>query len=167
MKIKIKKVKKEDASSSYSYFRDWVLQLFPDYKESLRKKMLEKVYNEKYISEQIAKNGIVLMAVSENKPVGILITDPPLGGISFGIWLMVDSKLQKHGVGKSLLKKWEEEALEQGCHSLKLEADIRNVEYYKKRGFEIIGLEKKGYFGTDNYLFHKIIAEPKEENMFK
>ncbi len=66
-----------------------------------------------------------------------------------------------------MLKKWEEVAKEKGAHGLQLEADKRNVEFYKKMGFKEVGFLEKGYFGTSNYIFFKVIQEPKEENFLK
>jgi len=99
--------------------------------------------------------------------VGIFIADKLYGGISYGVWLIVDSNFQGRGIGESLLKHWEDEVKKQGGHGLKLEADKRNVEYYKKMGFRLVGLEKKSYYGLDEYVFQKTIAQPKEENFFK
>jgi len=163
MEILIKKVKKEDLPEFYNHYKSWVMELFPEYSENLKKKMTEKLFGKEYILERI-KEGIVLVALSGENPVGMFMADPPLGGLSYGVWLMVDVNCQGKGIGKSLLERWEEEALKQGCHNLRLEADHRNVGFYERMGFKLIGIEEKGYFGTDNYLFQKIIAEPNEKN---
>lgn len=167
METIIRKVKAGDVSDIFSHYKDWVMGLFPEYSETLRKNLVKKVFDEEYVNKKIKEKGIVLAAISEGQLVGVLIADKLFGGISYGAWLIVDSNFQRKGIGKNLLKHWEDEVRKQGGHGLRLDADKRNVEYYKKMGFRMIGLERKGYFGTDNYLFQKTIAEPKEENFFK
>lgn len=57
--------------------------------------------------------------------------------------------------------------LKLGAHSLQLQADKRNLTFYKNRGYDIIGLDAQGYYGTDNYLMKRIIQEPKEKNFLR
>jgi len=164
MEIRIERIKEKEVPHISNHYTEWIMRLFPEYPESVKKKMIEKYYNGKHLLETLRKNGIILVVYLGKEMVGILVTDPPLGGLSYAPWLMVGSSFQGRGIGKSLLKRWEEEAKKQGCHNLRVEADHRNVGFYEKMGFTLIGLEKKGYFGTDNYLFQKIIAEPDEKN---
>jgi ribosomal protein S18 acetylase RimI-like enzyme len=165
IEVVIKKITEKEINSIYPYYKKWIMDLFPEFSMTTRKKIAEKLYGEKYIYKLINENGIVLVASLGKKPVGIFLADPSSDGLSYASWLMVDSYLQGKGVGKSLLRKWEEEAKKQKCHNLRVEADHRNVGFFEKAGFRLIGVEQKGYFGTDNYLFQKIIAEFKEENI--
>jgi ribosomal protein S18 acetylase RimI-like enzyme len=164
MEITVKKIKEEEVENIYPYYKNWIITLFPEFSEAIKKKISDKSYGEKYIHKLIKQNGIALIAFLGKRPVGIFLADPPSDGLSYASWLMVDSYVQGKGIGKSLLRRWEEEAKKQKCHNLRIEADHRNVGFFEKMEFKLIGLEQKGYFGTDNYLFQKIIAEPKEEN---
>ena len=167
MSFKFKQLKEEDVDFIFEHYKKWVLSLFPEYSTSLRKEFVEKGYGKEYIVKKINQNAIVLGAFENDIPIGILITGEHWGGVSYCGWLMVDEKFQKKGVGKGLLEEWEKIAKKLGIHCLRLDADKRNIEFYKKMGFKLIGLEEKGYFGTDNYLFQKIIGDPKEKNYFK
>lgn len=164
MEIIIRKIRTEEVRDIYPYYRDWIANLFPEFSEFTKKKITEKLYGEEYICELIKNNGIILTAFLGKRPVGIFMADPPSDGLSYASWFMVDSYVQGKGIGKKLIKEWEMEAKKQGCHNLRIEADHRNVGFFEKMKFRLIGLEEKGYFGTDNYLFQKIIAEPNEKN---
>ena len=50
---------------------------------------------------------------------------------------------------------------------IQLQSDRRNLEFYKKRGYSVLGFDEKGYFGVDNYIMKKVIQEPKEKNFLK
>lgn len=163
MEIRIEKIKAKDVPKISSHYTEWIDNLFPEYPENVRKRMIKKIYNKKHLLEEVKRDGIILTAYLGKELVGMFVADPPLGGLSYSLWLMVGSAFQGRGIGKALLKKWEEEAKKQGCHNLRVEADHRNVGFYEKVGFKLIGMEKKGYFGTDNYLFQKIIGEPNVE----
>ncbi len=113
------------------------------------------------------KTRLIIGAFIEEKIVGFIEAEYPFGGVSLGIWLIVHSDYQRRGVGKALLQKWEEIIKSLGGHNLYLYADKRNKQYYEKMGFKLIGLHAKGWFGQDEYIFSKIIAEPKEENYLK
>jgi ribosomal protein S18 acetylase RimI-like enzyme len=166
MKIEIRKATKEDIDKIFEKFKTWIMDFFHEYSVSLRKKFLEKDFNKEYLYKQ-AEEGLVMIPFVNSEPIGLLVADELSAGISYCSWVLVDREFQGKGIGKTLLKSWEDEIKKIGGHGLRLNADKRNVEYYKRLGFRLIGLHEKGYYGTDNYLFQKTIAEPKEENFFK
>lgn len=166
MKIEIRKATKEDIQNIFNCFKNWVMEFFPEYSINVRRKFLEKDFNESYLCKQV-REGLVLIPFCNSEPVGLFVSEKLSAGISYCSWLIVDKKFHKQGIGKRLLKYWEDAIKKRGGHGLRLDADKRNVEYYKKMGFRLIGLNEKSYYGSDDYLFKKTIAEPKEENFFK
>ncbi len=165
----INKVELAEVDELFDLFSKLILSQFPEYTQRVRKHLItsNRTYNKDFITKKIEEEHIVLCAKVNGKIVGIFIADRPLGGASFGYWLMVDPAFQRKGIGRDLLKTWEEIAKNSGAHNLRLESDKANVEYYKKMGFKLIGLDEKGYFGSDNYIFAKIIQEPNEENIIR
>jgi GNAT superfamily N-acetyltransferase len=88
-------------------------------------------------------------------------------GVGNCSWLMVDRTHQKKGIGKKLVTAMEEEMKKIGDHSVNIYASEWNIPFYKKLGYELVGLYKKAWFGADYYLFVKTIQEPKEENFLR
>ncbi len=107
------------------------------------------------------------MAKDKDQIVGFLMVSAAYGGVSFGNWLVVCRNYQRQGIASKLLKIWEKEAKKWGCHKLHLLTEGRNVSFYQKRGFILLGLIPKNYFGADDFYFYKTIQEPKEENYLK
>lgn len=168
-KILIEELKEQELDIFYDLFKKCTQNLFPGYSERTREYLHshERTYNKEVIRRKIKNGDTLLIAKSDGNIVGYLIADKQFGGVSFCHWLVVDPGVQKKGIGKMLLVHWEQMAKVNGAHSLRLESDKRNLEYYKNRGYAAIGLDEKGYFGSDNYILKKSIQEPKEENWFK
>ncbi len=125
-------------------------------------------FNKKYFTDKIKSgNKIVYLALDNREIIGFLVVETIDGGVSFGLWLAVDEDQRGKGVASSLLKLWEKEVIDWGGHNIYLYTEKRNLQFYKKRGFTFIGLIPKSWFGSDHYLFHKIIQEPKEENYLR
>lgn len=70
----------------------------------------------------------------------------PWGGISFIFWLAVDPKVQHKGIGTAILKEWEKIAKANGGHAVHLDSAEKNLKFYDKLGYKLIGHDKKGYF---------------------
>lgn len=168
MDIEIKQISKEHVDDFFDFFSVGVESLFPEYTNNIRKYLSSnKAISKEMLVKKIENNNFVLAAFKNNKIIGLLIADVPFGGGSFAHWLIVTGEHQKKGIGRSLLSKWEELALASGAHYLQLEISERNIGFYEKVGFVQVGLQKKGAFGTDNYIYYKLIQEPKEENFLR
>jgi len=169
MDIIVRQTTKEEIDEYFDFFSKSVQALFPEYTENTRKFFYtnSRALNKEEILKKIEEGHVVLEALVDDKIAGLLIAGKPFGGVSFCHWLMVDPNFQRKGIGTKLLTYWEEIVKEMGAHNLKLEAIDKNLKFYGDFGFETLGLEKKGSFGTDNYILRKIIQEPKEENYLK
>lgn len=104
-------------------------------------------------------------AFEGDKLVGYLILMEPDGGVIYLRLLGVIPSYQRQGIGKQLLAKADEIAIDHGCHAIHLEADKKQVPYYETQGYIQFGFEEKGDYGTDNYHLTKHVAEP-DENKF-
>jgi hypothetical protein len=56
---------------------------------------------------------------------------------------------------------------EKDAHMLYLYSGQGKVPFYKKVGYEWVGVMKKSWFGQDHHVFTKLLSEPVEENFLK
>ena len=168
-RVIIEKVIEKDLDEFFKVFSGLIQSEMLEYSERTRKYFYtnNRAINKKVLKRKLGEGNIVLSATLKKKIVGILIADRPFGGISICHWLAVDRQFQMMGIGRSLLLGWEKISKDDGAHGLRLETDKRNIDFYKKMGFSLIGLDKRGEFGTDNYVMKKLIQTPKEENFLK
>ena len=110
---------------------------------------------------------MILGAYSRGLIVGFAHGTLPWGGISIVYWLAVDPKFQHKGIGTAILKEWEKIAEEKGAHSIHLDSNKKNLKFYEKLGYKVIGFDEKSWFGASGYILTKLIQEPKEENFLK
>lgn len=165
--IQVKKVSEKSLDEFYNLFSSGISTQFPEYSSSQKKFFLKKHSKKKYTQLASDKNRLLLGAWIGKQLVGLMDIVMPVGGISFGIWLLVDPQFQKKGIGMKLLQTWEEKVKRKGAHGLYLYSPQRNVLYYKKMGFTLLGHWENSWFNFDNYVFTKLIQEPKEENYLK
>ena len=87
-----------------------------------------------------------------------------LGGTYWG-WMYVDilwvhENHRKKGIGSRLLRKAEEEAISGGCHHVHLDTmSWQAPEFYKKHGYEIIGVLPDIPSGNQKYLLMKALRD--------
>lgn len=87
-----------------------------------------------------------------------------LGGTYWG-WMYVDilwvhEKHRKKGIGSKLLAEAEREAVHRGCHHVHLDTmSWQAPEFYKKHGYEIIGILPDIPKGNQKYLLMKTLVE--------
>lgn len=130
--------------------------------------MCDEGFNKGYFRKGITnRNKIIYLALDDSNIFGYLIVEKLDGGVSFGEWLAVDNNYQKRGIAISLLKMWENEVLKWGGHMVYIYTEKRNLEFYKNRGFNYVGLMPKSWYGADHYLFYKTLQEQKEENYLR
>lgn len=101
---------------------------------------------------------------SENVPIGIFLEDESqikkagLTGEIFGNWLCikylwVSDSLRHQGIGSSLIKKAEDEAIRQGAKYVFVDTfSFQAPEFYRKLGFkEVFQLKEYPYTGSRSY----------------
>lgn len=161
MNITIREIKDTEIDDLKKVFLETVQNEFPEYSQNIRD------YFTKAYFTQMMKCEIKLGAFCNKTLVGYLLANKPFGGILFVNWLAILKDYQRKGIGKIILKQIEKTALKLGAHSIHLEAEKRNLPFYKSMGFIEFGFDKEGYFGTDNYLLKKVLRKPDERNFLK
>lgn len=160
--ISLRRLNKNDLREFDEIFTETIQKEFSEYS----KKTLDYFTDTKY-KRKMFNCEIRIGAFINDKLVGFLLAQDPVGGVLQVFWIAVIKPYQKRGIGSKLLGYLEKMALKKGVHNLQLQSDARNIPFYKKTGYQILGYDLKGYFGTDNYLMKKLIQEPKEENFLK
>lgn len=103
----------------------------------------------------------------KDRLVAYLLAPEYEGGVSWIYWLAVLKNYQGRGIGTMLLKFFEKLCIKQGVHSIIFYADKRNVTFYLRRGYNVIGFDEKSYFGPDAYIIKKLIQKPEEKKFLK
>lgn len=169
MKYRLIEAKTSEAIHDfYVYFSLTLAKFFPHYSKKTIDYFVNSAFNEKYFQDYSNKNDInIFLSLVDNKISGYLVAVSPYGGIGFCSWVAVDEKFRGMGIASALLDAWEKTSLKQGAHKLQLWTDVRNVEFYKKRGFELLGKVSDNYFGSDDYYFYKTLRKSSDKNIFK
>ena len=85
-----------------------------------------------------------------------------LGGTYWG-WMYVDilwvhEKHRHTGIGSKILREAENEAIRRGCHHIHLDTmSWQSPEFYKKHGYEVIGILPDITKGNQTYLLMKAL----------
>ena len=168
MDLKIRKAKEKDLPSFFTFFKATLTKEFPEYKEKTRQYMLGYGYSLKRIKKGLKTGGWQLfLAFGGQKIVGFLLSRIQFGGVAWGEWIAVDKKYQRKGIGSSLLKIWEKQAIKDGAHQLQFVSSLKASSFYQKEGAVLVGKTPKAYFGIDNYYFYKNLRKPNEKNFLK
>lgn len=168
MKFIIRKLTQNDLPQLLNHIKITLEEDFLMYK----KRSIEaqkKMYNKNFFSK-ILKNekGILLGAFDKKKLIGFIVMDDKDGGVGFVEWLAVKKSYRGKGIGTSLLKQLEKKALSKYYHYLFFYTESqKNIEFYKKRGFEYVGLQRKSWFGENEYMLQKALRGNPFEEIFK
>lgn len=162
MVVKFRKLTSKDNKALQQVFSETVFQDFLEYNLATRRFFLSKAYIEDMFSLK-SKFG----AFVDNKMVGYLIAWGPHGGVAYIYWFAVLKQFRDQGLGSQFLVWFEAWCKKEGVHNIQLQADDRNLDFYKKRGYEVWGEDKQSYFGTDTNMMRKLIQKPKTKNYLK
>ena len=114
-----------------------------------------------YNSERVGEDGHTPLNIIEYDENGNSIGGI-LGGTYWG-WMYVDilwvhEKYRKKGIGSRLLREAEQEAVRRGCHHVHLDTmSWQAPEFYKKHGYEVIGILPDIPSGNEKYLLMKAL----------
>ncbi len=167
--MKIRKLTKKDLPKFLELFNEVLTEDFPEYRPRVTRIYVEHLFNEKFFKRFIKKKrNCVLRAYSKNELIGALTIYGHSGGVAEFEWLLVDKQYRKKGLGTKLLSEGEKWAIKHKFHYLFFHTESqKNVEFYRKRGYEHIGLQKKAWFGIDEHLLQKILREEPFEEIFQ
>ena len=123
----------------------------------------------KYIRESLCKFNETIVGSDNHTPINIVEYDIDgniIGGIIGGTywgWMYVDilwvqEDHRKKGIGSKLLLEAEKEAIRRGCRHVHLDTmSWQAPEFYKKHGYEIIGILPDIPSGNQKYLLIKAL----------
>jgi ribosomal protein S18 acetylase RimI-like enzyme len=165
MDYQIKQLNSKDFEKFYTFAHDFVLNQFLDYPPVVRRKWFSIEFKKKELLEKLKEEKlIVLLAYDKDAIIGFSMIFLEDGGALYLSWLCVDEQYRGKGIGSSFLKRIETIALDNKRHFIYLSTEnLRNIEYYKKRGFYLVGLRKEAWFGMDEYAMQKNLCTPFKE----
>ena len=123
----------------------------------------------KYIRDSLYQFNNEIVGDDGHTPIHIVEYDNDgnvIGGILGGTYwgwmyvdiLWVDENHRKKGIGSRLLRAAEEEAIRRGCHHVHLDTmSWQAPDFYKKHGYEIIGVLPDIPGGNQKYLLMKTL----------
>jgi len=168
MNYQIHKATEKDIDLFFPLFQETVTTKFPEYSKNTLIYLLKLDYSKSKIQNLIKnKESNLFLALQGKIIVGFLLAENSHGGIAFCNWIAVSQHHQKQGLGTKLIQTWEQHALKEGAHKLHLWTEERNVTFYKKQGFTLLGKIPDDYFGADDYIMYKSLRKSNENNFLK
>lgn len=119
----------------------------------------------KYNEERVEKDGHTPLNIVEYDADGNIIGGI-LGGTYWG-WMYIDimwvrEDHRRKGLGSKLISEAEKEAVRRGCHHVHVDTmSWQAPEFYKKHGYEVIGVLPDIPKGNEKYLLMKALQERK------
>ena len=102
----------------------------------------------------------VLGIKKDGQLVGIITLKGDYGGVLYIDFLGVAKSFRQKGLGKILLAAAEKWSLAHKYHYLWLNTESqKNIDYYRRRGFEYVGVHRKSWFGADEHIMGKLLRE--------
>ena len=123
----------------------------------------------RYIRESLYRFNEEMVGSDGHAPINIVEYDSEgniIGGIIGGTywgWMYVDilwvhEDHRKKGIGSNLLREAEKEAVRRGCHHVHLDTmSWQAPDFYKKHGYEVIGILPDIPSGNQKYLLIKAL----------
>lgn len=168
MNILIDTLSTQGINEFYQVFTTVLKEDFPGYTQAVINYFLTKAYNISSYHYWITTGWkIVFIAREEGKIIGFAVVDKPYGGVCFCRWLGVLKDFRQKGAGIMLIQKWEEYAKTYGCHKIEIASQPEAKPFYDKCRLNLEGMRKLSYFGIDQYIYGKVLANPKDEIMIK
>ena len=163
--FEIKEVEASNLEQFLDFAKKFILNQFFDYPQNVRNAYWKYDFNRENLLKQIEKDEAdIFVAIVDKKIVGFSVVDFYYGGQAHMKWIGILEDYRGEGIGTALLLKIEENLKKHYCHFITIWTETKkNVEFYKKRGYYLIGLQKESWFGIDEYLMQKNLRKPFEE----
>ncbi|MBD3280045.1 GNAT family N-acetyltransferase [Candidatus Dojkabacteria bacterium] len=91
------------------------------------------------------------------KLVGFIWGNSTYAGLGFISWLKVAGEYKRNGIGGRLIGYYEDFVRSKGGHVVELYCFQGMKEYYRKQGYEVIGIREKGYFKLKQFILNKYL----------
>ncbi|MDD5144545.1 MAG: GNAT family N-acetyltransferase [Candidatus Pacebacteria bacterium] len=158
--LKIRRAEMSDIRPFYELFKHCLKTQFPHYSSKTINAYLKKYFTRENIAFDLRRKIVdLLLAFVGEEVAGYILTNPPYGGVVYISWFSVKDSFQGHGIGSALLKEYEKIAKKRKIHKIHLWTDERNVKFYKKKKWILVGHVPDNYFGSEDYLFYKTIQK--------
>lgn len=169
MNLSVRPLQSVEFDQFYEIFTQVIVEEFPEYSKNIVRYLLTKIYtktNFLYWLDNDMKT--ILLCVNDGREIiGFAVIDEPYGGVSLCRWLGVLRKYQRKTAGSLLVAKWLENATLQGCHKAEVASQPGARMFYARMGMKEEGFRALSYFGSDQYLFGKILGKPQEKVIAK
>lgn len=169
MKFKIRKTTKKDISQIVKLFNEVLSKDFPEYQPRVSLIYRKHIFNRKYFLKYFQEKGrVIYAAFHDQQLIGFITTTMEFGGMAHITWFVVSQKHRGLGVGTNLMKKAEKWFLKNKIHNVYLHTEgKKNIEFYKKRGYEYVGLQKEAWFGVDEHIMQKLLHDKPFDEVFE
>lgn len=169
MKFKIRKLKLNETAQVYNLVNTALKKDFKMWPKKVNDVYRKQIYNEKHFRKFFTKKKNPIFGIYDNELLmGIIAIKSEYGGVAYIDWLVVHKRYRKLGLGTKLLKVAEKWLIKNKFHYVYFHTNSqKNIEFYKKRGFELLGSQKKSWYGVDVYLMQKVLRGKPFEEIFK
>lgn len=130
---------------------------FPEYKDRTEQILTDDTLWSKKTWKQYYKNAIILGAWEDKELVGFVAGAIPQHGVSLLSWLIVDQKHQNQGIGKELLRLYEEFVGWSGGHFVYTYTHERIEEFYQKQSYTRVGPFAPAWLGLSYIIYSKYL----------
>ena len=161
MDYKIISLTTKDISEIFSLASKVLKEDFPEYSPKVAKIYGEKYYSKKRFRDALKYKRNHIYGVKENgKLIAIIVLKGDYGGVLYVDLLAVKKEYRGLGIGNKLLNAAEKWALKNKYHYLWLFTESnKNIGYYKSNGFLYVGHHKGSWFGADEHILSKRLAD--------
>lgn len=130
---------------------------FPYKKETIASYL--KIFDKRFFSKIIrGKKNVVFGAYLGKELVGIIVVRADYGGVAYIEWLVVKKDFRGESLGTKLLEEVEKWAVSNKYHYIYLNTETdQNINYYEKRGFRYVGVQKNSWFGENEHILEKAL----------
>lgn len=168
MKFTLRKLNQKDLPQLLELFNTVLQEDFPEYQPRVSIIYRQHIFNNKFFTKFFKRRtNTVIGSFENNKLIAFLVIYGHTGGVAEFIWLAVDKLYRRKGIATQILKEGEKWLLKNRFHYLFFHTEnLQLIEFYKKRGYEYVGLQKKIWFGVDEHLLQKVLRNKPFEEIF-
>ncbi len=133
----------------------WLKESLPFPDEAIRN--YNNIWNEDFVNSNLNK-AVFIGAWEKNQLIGLVLGTNIEGGVGTIIWVLVDNKFHKKGIGSKLIKMSLNVYKKRGAHKVKLTVpEKETVKFYEKQGMNVEGVFKNHWWNMDFWSMGKTI----------
>ena len=157
-----------EVDAFFPYYSSSMQHDFQEYTEKTISLFVNDIYNKEYLLKNIVSKQLNVFVIEHEKQyLAYAVVNRIFGGVVFCTWLAVDTSMRGKGLGTQMVEFMSNYYKEQGAHKMMLWCIEKNIPFYEKCGFVVVGKVPQSYFGSDDYFLYKTLQDAKEENDLK